>query len=199
MLPPLPRAVLGTALVMATTSAGCGGSAVEPADVVLTNGNVVTMDPVLPQAEAVSIIGDRIAAVGASSEIERFVGPGTRVIDLAGRLVVPGFIEGHGHFMRLGEAQMILDLTTAESWADIVDMVSEAASSAEPGAWIDGHGWHQEKWTSVPEPNVDGVPFHAELSAASPDNPVNLSHASGHASFVNELAGVRLMYLMPTP
>jgi predicted amidohydrolase YtcJ len=127
------------------------------------------------KAEAISIIGDRIAAVGASSEIERFVGPGTRVIDLGGRLVVPGFIEGHGHFMRLGEAQMILDLTTTESWDDIVDMVSEAAASAEPGAWIDGHGWHQEKWTSVPEPNVDGVPFHAELSAVSPENPVNLA------------------------
>lgn len=185
---PLPRAVRSTVLLATAIAAGCGGPTMEPADVVLTNGTVVTMDPALPRAEAVSIVGSRITAVGASADIEQYVGPGTRVIDLEGRLVVPGFIEGHGHFMRLGEAQMILDLTTAESWADIVDMVSEAAASAAPGTWIDGHGWHQEKWSSVPEPNVDGVPYHEELSAASPLNPVNLSHASGHASFANALA-----------
>jgi len=122
------------------------------------------------------------------------VGSATRVVDLAGRLAVPGFIEGHGHFMSLGETQMILDLSTAANWDDIVAMVGEAARSARPGQWIQGRGWHQEKWNRVPEPNVDGVPLHAGLSAVSPDNPVILSHASGHAAFANakamEVAGV---------
>jgi len=66
--------------------------------------------------------------------------------------------------------------------------VGEAASRAAPGEWVTGRGWHQEKWTSMPEPNVDGVPLHTELSAASPENPVSLGHASGHASFANALA-----------
>jgi len=75
-----------------------------------------------------------------------------------------------------------------------VDMVAAAVAEAEPGEWITGRGWHQEKWSTTPEPNVDGVPFHDALSAVSPENPVSLTHASGHASFVNgralELAGV---------
>lgn len=194
MLQPFPRAVRGAVPWAIALTLACGGPPVEPADLVLTNGKVVTMDADRPQAEALAISGGRIAAVGSSADIERHVGPGTRVIDLDGRLAIPGFIEGHGHFMGLGESRMILDLTTADNWTDIVDMVSQAAATAAPGAWIDGHGWHQEKWSVVPEPNVDGVPFHQELSAASPQNPVNLSHASGHASFVNamalELAGI---------
>lgn len=67
-------------------------------------------------------------------------------------------------------------------------MVEAAAKQAKPGEWILGNGWHQEKWASVPKPNVEGFPFHDELSKVSPDNPVILSHASGHASFVNAKA-----------
>jgi hypothetical protein len=134
------------------------------------------------------IRGDRITAVGSSADIGRYVGDATRVIDLEGRLAVPGFIEGHGHFMSLGESKTILDLTEATTWGEIVQMVADAARTAQPGAWIRGRGWHQEKWTAVPTPNVDGVPLHAELSAVSPANPVVLGHASGHAAFANELA-----------
>jgi predicted amidohydrolase YtcJ len=111
-----------------------------------------------------------------------------RVIDLGGQLAIPGFIEGHGHFMGLGNARMILDLTNAGTWQDIVDQVADAASNAEPGAWILGRGWHQEKWSEAPSPMVEGLPVHDGLSAVSPNNPVALTHASGHASFVNGLA-----------
>jgi predicted amidohydrolase YtcJ len=164
------------------------------ATLVLLSGRVVTVDPARPEAQAVAIRGDRILAVGANEEIRRHTGSATRVVDLAGRLVTPGFIEGHGHFTGLGESKTILDLTKAQSWDDIVAMVRDAATRARPGEWIRGRGWHQEKWTSVPTPNVDGVPLHTALSAASPNNPVELRHASGHASFVNakamELAGI---------
>src|SRR5690606_25945385 len=121
-------------------------------------------------------------------EIRRYVGPNTEVIDLEGRLAVPGFIEGHGHFMGVGRARMILDLTTARTWDDIVAMVAEAVKQAEPGEWILGRGWHQDKWETVPTPNVDKVPLHHSLSAVSPNNPVYLTHASGHASFANARA-----------
>ena len=81
-----------------------------------------------------------------------------------------------------------------QSWEEIVQMVADAVTQAEPGQWIVGRGWHQEKWTHTPEPSVEGLPTHASLSAISPDNPVYLTHASGHGSFVNakalELAGI---------
>lgn len=166
----------------------------EAADLVITNGKLVTVDEGRPEAEALAVSGDRIVAVGSQEEIAPYVGESTRVIDLEGRLAIPGFIEGHGHFMSIGNAKMILDLTRAGTWQAIVDMVAEAAEAAEPGEWIQGRGWHQEKWARTPEPSVEGLPVHHGLSAVSPENPVVLRHASGHASFVNaramELAGL---------
>lgn len=167
----------------------------EPANLVLRNGKIVTVDSAQPEAQAIAITGYTITAVGSNRRIGRYVGPNTEVLDLQGMLAIPGFIEGHGHFMGLGNAKMILDLTTATSWEALVGMVAEAARTARPGDWIQGRGWHQEKWTSVPVPNVEGVPLHQGLSRVSPNNPVSLGHASGHASFVNaralELAGIR--------
>ena len=111
-----------------------------------------------------------------------------------GSCVTPGFIEGHGHFTGVGEAQLNLNLMNVTSWDAIVAMVGEAVKTAKPGQWIVGRGWHQEKWTSAPTPNVEGFPTHASLDRVSPDNPVVLTHASGHASFVNgkamELSGI---------
>lgn len=184
-----------TLLLAALVAFGaCAGEPEVQADLILTNGKIVTVDDALPEAQAVAIKDGRILAVGSSADMQAYGGSKTRVVDLAGRLAVPGFIEGHGHFMGLGETQMILDLSTAANWDDIVAMVGAAAQAAQPGQWIQGHGWHQEKWNRVPEPNVDGVPLHAGLSAVSPDNPVILSHASGHAAFANakamEVAGV---------
>ena len=102
-----------------------------------------------------------------------------------GQLVIPGFVEGHGHFTGVGEAQLNLNLMNVRSWDEIVAMVAEAVKTAKPGQWIRGRGWHQEKWTAPPSPNVEGFPTHASLDRVSPDNPVVLTHASGHASFVN--------------
>jgi len=167
---------------------------VEPADLVLTNGKVVTVDEKVPEAQAVAVRGDRIEAVGSVKDIKRYIGSGTRVIDLEGKLAIPGLIESHGHFTGLGSSKLILDLTKTRGWDDIVALVGEAAKSARPGEWIRGRGWHQDKWDKVPEPNVDGLPFHDALSKVSPNNPVTLTHASGHSSLVNakamELAGI---------
>ena len=177
-----------SAFLLGVLLAACQPGGTEYADLVLTGGKVVTVDDALPEAEALAVTGYTITAVGTNEEIAGHVGPSTEVVELDGRLVIPGFIEGHGHYMSLGRSKMILDLTTATSWDDIVQMVGEAASRAAPGEWVTGRGWHQEKWTSTPEPSVDGVPLHTGLSAASPENPVSLGHASGHASFANALA-----------
>jgi predicted amidohydrolase YtcJ len=187
-------------LVAAITSAGActrGGSSGQAsaarfsaaaADLVLLNGRIVTMDAERPVAEALAVVADRISAIGADADVRPLVGPHTEVIDLEGRLAVPGFIEGHGHFLGLGRAKMMLDLTGARTWDDIVAMVADAARRAAPGEWIQGHGWHQEKWETPPQPSVEGNPVHSSLTAVSPENPVSLRHASGHASFANARA-----------
>ena len=93
------------------------------------------------------------------------------MIELAGLTAVPGLIDSHAHFMGLGQSRMVLDLRDAPTWDEIVSMVREAAATAKPGEWIRGRGWHQEKWTSVPQPNVEGFPLHDTLSQVSPGQP----------------------------
>ncbi|MEO8677957.1 MAG: amidohydrolase [Vicinamibacterales bacterium] len=176
-------------------SAACSTTpAVEPATLVLKGGKIVTVDAAKPEAQAMAVRGDTIAALGTNDEIQAYVGPNTQVIDLAGGTAVPGLIEGHGHFTGVGRARMSLKLMGVKDYETIVAMVAEAAKTAKPGDWIQGRGWHQEKWDHVPTPNVEGFPLHAALSAVSPNNPVVLTHASGHAAFANakamELAGV---------
>ena len=158
------------------------------ADLVLKNGKIRTMDAARPRAEALAVREDRIFAVGSSSEIEPFISSHTKVVDLEGQLAIPGLIEGHGHYMSFGESLMGLDLRPTRNWEEIVDLVAGAVRQAKPGAWIVGRGWHQAKWDERPSPNMEGFPFHQKLSAISPDNPVLLIHASGHAVFVNALA-----------
>lgn len=180
-------------LVVVFAATGCQ-PAEEPADLVLRGGKIVTMDDAQPEAEALAVRGDTIVALGSNQEIEAFVGSATEVIELDGHLAIPGLIEGHGHFLGVGRAKMQLNLMGTKNWEEIVAIVAEAVKSAEPGEWIHGRGWHQEKWDTIPEPNVDGLPFHDALSKVSPYNPVLLRHASGHATFANakamELSGV---------
>jgi predicted amidohydrolase YtcJ len=160
----------------------------EPADLVVMNGKIVTVDEAKPEARALAVRGDLIAAVGTDKEIKAYIGPATKVIDLEGKLAIPGFIDSHGHFTGIGEARLELDLTKAKNWDEIVAMVKDAVQKAKPGEWILGRGWHQEKWDKTPQPNVDGLPFHHALSKVSPQNPVLLTHASGHSCLANAKA-----------
>ncbi len=163
--------------------------AAEPADLILINGKLVTADDRMPAATWIAVRGDRVAALGSEPKgYSRHVGERTEIIDLNGALTVPGLIESHGHFISLGASKMILDLTKARSWDDIVEMAAGAASLAKPGEWILGRGWHQDKWDRVPEPNVNGLPVHDSLSKATPNNPVLLTHASGHSALANAKA-----------
>jgi predicted amidohydrolase YtcJ len=116
----------------------------DPAELVLRNGRIVTLDEALPEATALAASAGRIMAVGSDREIEAYVGAETEVIDLDGRLAIPGFIEGHGHFMSLGTSRLILDLMHVAGWDEIVDMVAAAARDAAPGEWIRGRG---RPWT----------------------------------------------------
>lgn len=166
----------------------------EFADTIITNGNVYTVNEQQPNAEAIAIKGDKIMAVGSQKEMEALKGEDTEVIDAQGQFVMPGFIEGHGHFAGLGNSLMNLNFLKSKSWEDIVAMVAERAEETPEGEWITGRGWHQEKWLTPVEQNVLGYPFHDALSAVTPNHPVVLRHASGHSLFANakamELAGI---------
>ena len=165
----------------------CRGS-VGSADLVLRNGRIITMDNRWPQVSALAVKGDRISAIGSDRDMLRYTGMETQVIDLKGMLTIPGFIEGHGHFYSLGASLMELELRNAENWDAIIALVAAEVKNKKPGTWIVGRGWHQDKWTTKPQPNVGGLPIHHKLSAVSPQNPVFLSHTSGHGVFVNQAA-----------
>ncbi len=158
------------------------------ADLVLMNGKIVTVDDAIPEVQALAVSGDRIVAVGSNEEIKPYITQKTEVIDLEGKLAIPGFIDGHAHFTSLARSKTVMDFMEVKDWDEVVAMTKEAVKKAKPGEWIFGRGWHQEKWDKTPAPNVDGLPFHHTLSKVSPDNPVILTHAGGHASFANAKA-----------
>lgn len=179
-------------LILFVTLLSCSGR--KPADLVITGGTIYTMDTSQRVVEAVVVNADTIVFAGSSQAAREWIGDETKVIDLQGKTMIPGFIEGHGHFMGVGYNELDLDLSGVKSFEEIVERVRVAASKAKPGEWILGRGWHQDKWDTKPSDMVKGYPSHAQLSAVSPDNPVFLSHASGHMSLANakamEIAGV---------
>ncbi len=189
------RHLIGSCFVLAMASTlGCYAEPEVAADLVLQGGRIVTVDDDVPEGESIAMKGDTVLAVGSNREIRAYIGSETEVIDLDGMLAIPGFIESHGHFSGIGAAKMQLNLMAVANWGEVVSMVAAVVGDAATGELIRGRGWHQEKWDVTPEPNVDGLPTHHTLSAVSPDNPVVLRHASGHASFANakamEMSGI---------
>uniref|UniRef100_UPI0040498150 amidohydrolase n=1 Tax=Fulvivirga sp. TaxID=1931237 RepID=UPI0040498150 len=175
----------------------CSDKELPVAATILKNGNIYTVDENNMKAEAIAILGDRVLDVGTSADMEKYKGENTKIIDLKGKTLTPGFIEGHGHFMGLGYNELNLDLMDVKSYDELVERVEEAVANAKPGEWIVGRGWHQSKWDNTNEKMIKGFQTHDKLSAVSPDNPVYLRHASGHAGMANtkamEIAGVLQM------
>jgi predicted amidohydrolase YtcJ len=176
-------------------------SQVNPADLVITGGKIITMEEKLPIAEALAIRKDTIVAVGTHEQIRQYIGNTTAVLDIKGHSAIPGFIEGHGHLLQLGKSKIELDLSEARNWDEIVLLVKKRVEQAKPGEWIIGFGWHQEKWDAPPADQIEGYPTDASLNRISPENPVLLVHASGHALFANgnarRAAGVTEATLVP--
>lgn len=166
------------------------------ADKLFVNGTIYTVSEA-NSVEAVATKDGMILFAGAEEEAKQYLGEQTEEIDLAGMTMTPGFIESHGHLMGLGQNELNLDLMGIKSYDEMIDMVAEAVEEAEPGEWILGRGWHQSKWDNEPDVVVQGFQTHDRLSEVSPDNPVFLRHASGHAAFANgkamEIAGVNQM------
>lgn len=159
-----------------------------PADLVLRNGKIATVDEEFSIEEAVAIRGSQIVFVGKNDDVKSYIGPGTKVIELEGKLVLPGLIDSHAHIYNLGEQLTQLDITGTKSYQQIIDRVGERVKIAQPGEWIIGGRWDQNDWKNKK------FPVHDPLSAVSPDNPVYLNRIDGNASFANkkalEIAGI---------
>lgn len=164
------------------------GCETEKADMIIHNGTIYTMNDLMPTTESVAIRNGKIIALGKYRDLDDLITPRTKIINLNGAMMTPGLIEGHGHFYGLGLAKMQLDLSTAESYAELVSMVSDAIDRSTPGEWILGRGWHQSKWSDNADSFIKGFQTHDSLSKISPNNPVWLKHASGHAGFANQKA-----------
>jgi predicted amidohydrolase YtcJ len=184
---------LSSLLLLIVLLAACSEKR-KPADLIISGGTIYTVDEKQPKVEAVAVAGDRIVYAGTLKGAEEWKGEKTQMLDLKGKVMTPGWIEGHGHFMGLGFNELELDLMNVKSYDELVEKVKEAVAKAKPGQWILGRGWHQDKWDQKPSKMVKGFQTHELLSAASPNNPVFLRHASGHAGFANakamQLAGV---------
>lgn len=161
------------------TSAGQSRPA---ADLIIINANVYTMDSKKPKAEAVAVLGDRIAAVGSNSEIEAWRDSKTRVIDAAGKLVLPGFDDAHVHFLDSGLALDSVQLKAAASPAEFVRIMAEFVRSRPKGEWVTGGNWDEQNWNPPKLPTKDLV------DPVTPDTPVAVSRYDGHMCLANSVA-----------
>jgi predicted amidohydrolase YtcJ len=177
-----PRLIL---LLFLTLSSGA--FAAEPAELVLRGGVFITCDARNSQAQAIAVSKGRIVAVGSEADVKPLIGPSTQVIDLAGRVVTPGFIECHGHLLSLGQQRIDVDLAPCRTWEECVAKVVERVHSVRKGDWIVGRGWHQEHWTNPVQADGTRYPTNALLNIATPDNPVLLVHGTGHMAIANAM------------
>jgi len=150
-------------------------------NILITNANIYTVDPLQPRARAIAIANNRIVAVGSDAEINAIRLPDMQTLDLNGAFVVPGMIDAHLHLLWTGLAMMRVFIHEAPTVATVADRVREKAAQMPRGQWIQGHGWMQVAWGGE-------FPTAADLDAATRDHPVALSAKSGHALWVNSLA-----------
>jgi predicted amidohydrolase YtcJ len=153
------------------------------ADIVLTNGRILTVDPTDSIAQAVAIKGASIVAVGTDEDIRSHIGVTTRVIDLAGRTVTPGLIDTHVHFSEVGELFSInLSDVAVKTIDDVLKRVAEKVAAAKPGEWVRGSGWDEGR---LAERRYISA---ADLDKVAPSNPVWLEHTTGHYGVANSYA-----------
>ncbi len=153
-----------------------------PADLIVTNARIYTVDDAHPLAQAMAVRGGRIVFVGDARGALTLKGGQTRVVDVGGRTVIPGMVDAHGHVASLGNTLAVVDLTGAASYDEIIARIAAKAKTVAPGEWITGHGWDQNRWADT------RFPTHDKLSAAIPNNPVALGRIDGHATLANKKA-----------
>ena len=176
--------------VLAALALACAGCSIapQPADLVLTGGTVWTGAEGAATAQAIAVRGGRIVAVGANDDVQKFIGPRTRRLDLGGRFVVPGFIDDHTHFLGGGFQLGSVDLRDAPSPAEFTRRIAAFARSLPPGRWITGGDWDHERFPGAV------LPRKAWIDAVTRANPVFVTRLDGHMGLANsvtlKLAGI---------
>jgi predicted amidohydrolase YtcJ len=168
-------------LCLLLLAAACSGNP-EPAELLLLNGAVHTVNDRQPHAEAVAVQNGRIVFVGSRADSEPYQGPQTHVVDLAGKTVVPGFADSHLHLSGVGRREMTLNLEGCRGLGEMLGRVRERVAKAEPGEWIVGRGWIEARW----DPPL--FPTRWDLDKVAPQNPVWLVRVDGHGAVTNSLA-----------
>ncbi len=167
----------------ATSSAHPAAVSSRPAaDLIVRHARIWTVNPLQPQAEAVAVLNARIVAVGSDAAVMAWRGPGTRVVDAAGKRLLPGFDDAHVHFSDGGASLSAVQLNSASSLAEFVKRVGDYASHAPKGEWIRAGDWDETKW------NPAVLPTRQDIDAVTPDNPVALDRYDGHMILVNSRA-----------
>ncbi len=151
------------------------------ADTVLLNGTIWTGNPTQVNARALAIKGDTIVAVGRNALIKTYIGDSTRVIDLAGKFVAPGFIDSHVHFVTGGFRLSSVQLRDARSPEEFIRRIAEFASKQEPGTWITGGDWDHENWGGT-------LPERSWIDSVTRQNPVWINRLDGHMALANTAA-----------
>ena len=154
----------------------------ETAGTIFINGNIYTVNDMHPRAEAIAVKSDRVIFVGSNDDAQKFRGEKTRVIDLHGKTVTPGFTDSHCHIFGIGERELTLNLEGTNTLADFLAKVQEGVAKAGRGKWITGRGWIETFW-KPPQ-----FPTRQDLDKIASDNPVFLTRADGHAAIVNSAA-----------
>jgi len=152
------------------------------ADLIFVNGNVYTANDRDPHADAIAVKGDRIVFVGSTAAARSFGGKNSRIIDLGGSTVLPGFTDSHYHLIGVGERELTLNLEGITNIKDFLASVKSAVGQAMPGQWVTGRGWIETFWT----PPV--FPTRQDLDRVSPNNPVFLTRSDGHGAVANSAA-----------
>lgn len=153
-----------------------------PADLILVNGRVYTVDETRPMVSAFAVKGGRILFAGSEREVRALAGPRTRVIDAGGSTVIPGMVDAHAHLLGLGTSLRNVQLAGSKSYDEVIARVVVRARQMKPGEWIEGRGWDQNLWPDKQ------FPTHEALSRAVPQNPVVLARIDGHAILANAMA-----------
>ena len=152
------------------------------ADLIITNAKIWTVDKSLPIAQAVAVLGDRIVAVGSNAEVDPWSGPNTKVIDAAGKLVLPGFNDAHVHFVSGGEQLDNVQLKDVTNPQEFARRIAERVKITPQGEWVQGGNWDETKWDP---PNM---PTKEMIDALTPDTPVFVSRYDGHMGLANSVA-----------
>lgn len=175
-------AVLLVTLISAFIELSPTPAQISPADLILQNGNIYTVNERQAHAEAVGVKGDRIIFVGSNRDAQKYISKNTRVIDLKGRTVVPGMIDAHHHLEGVGFREMTLNLEGVNSLEEFLAKVKARVEQKKPGEWLTGRGWIETFWI----PPV--FPTRWDLDKVAPNNPVILTRADGHGTVVNSAA-----------